>query len=203
LTSNPVATSSMSCVGTSLIYPSDMSLLAPLASHRPRPTPNNSRKRKRQKVTLSNDQHPFFVNPPPLISSITIGFNSTTEHLESEIQAKSSKCMRAVFVARGDTSSTHLYAHFPLMGSMLPHLRLVSLAKGAEGRLCETLQLRRVGVLGLMVILFCSGSHCRTTLLVQRHYFNWLKRRSPRLNFHGSEMERRLLSPRESSGLSH
>ena len=37
------------------------------------------------------------------------------------------------------------------MSSMLPHLRLVSLAKGAEARLCETLQLQRVGVIGLFV----------------------------------------------------
>jgi hypothetical protein len=59
--------------------------------------------------------------------------------------------MRVVFVARGETSSTHLYTHFPLMSSMLPHLRLVSLAKGAEARLCETLQLQRVGVIGLFV----------------------------------------------------
>jgi hypothetical protein len=32
---------------------------------------------------------------------------------------------------------------------MLPHIRLVSLAKGAETRLCETLKLQRVGVVGL------------------------------------------------------
>jgi hypothetical protein len=61
--------------------------------------------------------------------------------------------MRVVFVTRGDTSSTHLYAHFPLMASILPHVRLVSLTKGAEERLCETLQLKRVGVLGLLVIV--------------------------------------------------
>lgn len=37
------------------------------------------------------------------------------------------------------------------MATMLPHLRLVSLAKGAEARLCEMLGLQRVGVLGIMV----------------------------------------------------
>ena len=88
---------------------------------------------------------------------MTIGFNPTTEHLESEIQGNAGKHMRVVFVVRGDTSSTQLYAHFPLMVSILPHIRLVSLAKGAEARLCETLQLKRVGVIGLMV--FCSLSY--------------------------------------------
>lgn len=59
--------------------------------------------------------------------------------------------MKVVFVARGDTSSTMLYSHFPIMASMLPDVRLVSLTKGAEARLCETLKLKRVGVIGLMV----------------------------------------------------
>jgi hypothetical protein len=36
------------------------------------------------------------------------------------------------------------------MSSMLSHVRLVSLAKGVEARLCETLQMRRVGVVGLL-----------------------------------------------------
>ena len=86
---------------------------------------------------------------------MTIGFNPTTEHLEREIQKREEKGrMRVVFVTRGDTSSTHLYAHFPLMASMLPNVRLVSFAKGAEGRVCETLQLKRVGVIGLMVPSF-------------------------------------------------
>lgn len=89
---------------------------------------------------------------------MTIGFNPTTEHLESEIQKKANKRMRVVFVNRGNTSSTHLYAHFPLMASMLPHLRLVSFVKGAEERLCETLQLKRVGVLGLIVFLLSGDS---------------------------------------------
>jgi ribonuclease P/MRP protein subunit POP3 len=81
---------------------------------------------------------------------LTLGFNATTAHLESEIQEKAVQRMRVVFVARGDTSSAHLYAHFPLLSSMLSHVRLVSLAKGAEARLCETLQMRRVGVVGLL-----------------------------------------------------
>ena len=125
------------------------SLLSPLASYRPHPRETTPRKRKRHKDT--DDQHPLFVNPPPLISSLTIGFNDTTAHLESEIQGRTNQKMKAVFVARGDTSSTQFYAHFPLMVSMLPHVRFVSLAKGAEQRLCETLQLRRIGVVGLMV----------------------------------------------------
>jgi hypothetical protein len=33
---------------------------------------------------------------------------------------------------------------------MLPNVRLVSLAKGAETRLCETLKLPRVGVIGVL-----------------------------------------------------
>jgi hypothetical protein len=82
---------------------------------------------------------------------MTIGFNPTTQHLESEIQNPSNGRMKVVFVCRGDTTSTHLYAHFPLITSMLPHLRLVSLGKGAESRLCDTLRLKRVGVIGLMV----------------------------------------------------
>jgi RNase P subunit Pop3 len=128
------------------------SLLAPLASHRTHQPPNPLRKRKRRKPNTPMEHHPLFVNPPPLISDMTIGFNPTTEHLESEIQNAANKQMRAVFVARGDTSSTHLYAHFPLMASMLPHVRLVSMAKGAEQRLCEALQLKRVGVIGLLVL---------------------------------------------------
>jgi RNase P subunit Pop3 len=127
-----------------------ISLLEPLASHRLQHNTNTPRKRKRRKMNPSTDNHPLFLDPPPLVSSMTIGFNPTTEHLESEING-SSRRMRVVFVARGDTSSTHLYAHFPLMVSMLPNIRLVSLAKGAERRLCETLELKRVGVIGLMV----------------------------------------------------
>jgi len=125
------------------------SLLAPLASYRPQQSGNTSRKRKRKEGSVSI-QHPLFINPPPLVSSLTIGFNPTTEHLESEIQNTATKRMRTVFVARGDTSSTMLYSHFPMMASMLPRVRLVSLTKGAEARLCETLKLKRVGVIGLM-----------------------------------------------------
>jgi hypothetical protein len=128
-----------------------VSLLAPLASYRPQHTINISRKRKRRKSARSLDQHPLFVNPPPLVSFITIGFNPTTQHLESEVQNTISRHMRAIFVARGDTSSNHLHAHFPLLASMLPNVRLVSLAKGAEARLCETLQLKRVTVIGILV----------------------------------------------------
>src|ERR1700731_4848195 len=123
-----------------------ISLLAPLASCRPQQTGNTSRKRKRRKGSVSI-QHPLFINPPFLVSSLTIGFNSTTKHLESEIQNNATKRMRAVFVARGDTSSTMLYSHFPIIASMLPHVRLVSLTKGAEAHLCETLKLKRVGVI--------------------------------------------------------
>ena len=125
-----------------------ISLLAPLASHR---TTHASRKRKRGNQDSSTS---LFVDPPSLVSSMTVGFNPTTEHLESEIQNTSNARMKVVFVCRGDTTSTHLYAHFPLIASVLPHLRLVSLAKGAESRLSETLQLKRVGVIGLMVRFF-------------------------------------------------
>lgn len=136
-----------------------ISLLAPLASYRPQRTGNTSRKRKRRKGSVTI-QHPLFINPPFLVSSLTIGFNPTTLHLESEIQNSATKRMRAVFVARGDTSSTMLYSHFPIMASMLPHVRLVSLTKGAEARLCETLKLKRVGVIGLMVY-----SHSRRLMI--------------------------------------
>jgi hypothetical protein len=128
-----------------------ISLLSPLASHRPQQAGSNPRKRKRRKTAASPVQHPLFANPPPLVSSMTVGFNPTTEHLESEIQNTTTRRMRAVFVARGDTSSTMLYSHLPMMASMLPHMRLVSLTKGAEARLCETLRLKRVGVIGLLV----------------------------------------------------
>jgi len=121
------------------------SLLAPLAAHRPQKTAENIRKRKK-----TSSEHSLIVDPPSSVSSMTLGFNATTEHLESEIRKTSTRTMRAVFIARGDTSSTHLYAHFPLMSSMLPNVRLVSLAKGAETRLRETLKLRRVGVIGVL-----------------------------------------------------
>jgi hypothetical protein len=86
---------------------------------------------------------------------VTIGFNDTTQHLEAEIRKETDRHLRAVFVSRGDTSSSQLYAHFPMMAAMLPSLRLVSFAKGAEGSLCEALSMTRVGVIGLMVRKFC------------------------------------------------
>ena len=135
-------------IASSTIIYFKTSLLAPLASHR---TTDASGKRKRGK---QDSFTPLFMDPPPLVSSMTIGFNPTTQHLESEIQNSSNGRMKVVFVCRGDTTSTHLYAHFPLIASMLPHLRLVSFAKGAESRLCQTLQLKRVGVIGLMVSFF-------------------------------------------------
>jgi hypothetical protein len=128
---------------------SNISILSQLSSHRPQSTPTNPRKRKRPN---SEVQHPLFIDPPPLVAFLTIGFNPTTQHLESEIRHEQTTTqMRVVFVARGDTNSSQLYAHFPMMASMLPNLRLVSLAKGAEVRLCEALGLQRVGVLGVMV----------------------------------------------------
>ena len=81
----------------------------------------------------------------------TIGFNETTEHLEAEIRNETKQHLRAVFVARGDTSSSQLYAHLPMMAAMLPNLRLVSFARGAEARLCQALSKARIGVIGLMV----------------------------------------------------
>jgi RNase P subunit Pop3 len=86
---------------------------------------------------------------------VTIGFNDTTQHLEAEIRKETDRHLRAVFVARGDTSSSQLYAHFPMMAAMLPNLRLVSFAKGAEASLCEALSMTRVGVIGLMVRKLC------------------------------------------------
>jgi RNase P subunit Pop3 len=85
---------------------------------------------------------------------VTIGFNDTTQHLEAEIRKETERHLRAVFVARGDTSLSQLYAHFPMMAAMLPNLRLVSFAKGAEASLCEALSMKRVGVVGLMVHIF-------------------------------------------------
>lgn len=152
--------SSMCYAGIHFPFHTKLSLLTHFAYHRSHHSP--SRKRKRRKQPSSIDEHRVFIDPPPLASSITIGFNPTTEHLENEIQGKPCKHLKAIFVARGDTSSTQLYAHFPLMTSMLPHVRLVSLAKGAEARLCETLQLKRVGVIGLMV------SPLRTHVIVGR-----------------------------------
>jgi hypothetical protein len=112
----------------------------------------NPRKRKRGKGPVVRNQNPLFKGDHPLISYMTIGFNPTTEHLEAEIRNKHENRMKVVFVARGDTTSTHLYAHFPLMASILPHLILVSLGKGVESRLCNALELKKVGVLGLMVV---------------------------------------------------
>lgn len=91
----------------------------------------------------------------PKLGSVTIGFNDTTQHLESEIRKETDRHLRVVFVARGDTSSSQLYAHFPMMAAMLPNLRLVSFAKGAEACLCEALSIKRVGVVGLMVRKSC------------------------------------------------
>ena len=146
---------------------SNISILSPLSSHRPQSTPTNPRKRKRPN---SEVQHPLFVDPPPLVTFLTIGFNPTTQHLESEIRHEHTTThMRVVFVARGDTNSSQLYAHFPMMASMLPNLRLVSLAKGAEVRLCEALGLQRVGVLGVMVCSLTGGeADCRMGRLGQR-----------------------------------
>jgi len=85
------------------------------------------------------------------IDFVTIGFNETTQHLEAEIRNETKQHLKAVFVARGDTFSSQLYAHFPMMAAVLPNLRLVSFAKGAEARLCEALSKARIGVIGLMV----------------------------------------------------
>ena len=148
----------------------DISLLAPLASHRPQSATNNLRKRKRRS---SEGQHPLFVDPPPLVSFLTIGFNPTTHHLESEIRHETTTFLRSVFVARGDTSSTQLYAHLPMMASMLPRLRLVSLAKGAETRLCDALGLKRVGVLGIMVLGFEVMANSRMRHPEQRRCWGW------------------------------
>jgi len=127
-----------------------MRLLEPLKIHRPQ-SQNGSRKRKRASSS-DGSQQPLFIDPPPLASYLTIGFNSTTEHLEQELkQDTSQKHMRVILVARGDTNFSHLYAHFPLMVSMLPHIRLVSFPKGAEALLCGALKLKRVGVIGIMV----------------------------------------------------
>jgi hypothetical protein len=144
-----------------------ISLLSPLASHRPQQAGSTPRKHKRRKTAAPTEQHPLFKNPPPLVSSITIGFNSTIEHLESEIQNAATHCMRIVFVARGDTSSTILYSHLPIIASMLPCMRLVSLTKGAEAKLCETLRLKRVGVIGLLV-------HCEGVRLIVGWY-SWCR----------------------------
>src|SRR5271156_5861970 len=134
-----------------------ISLIAPLAAHGSHP-PTESRKRKRSKLKPSSIGLPRQAKEPtPLSSSVTIGFNPTVEHLESEIRGKETTPMAAVFVARGDTTSTQLYAQFPLMAGMLPQLRLVSLAKGAEERLCQTLKLKRVGVIGILVFHLSAG----------------------------------------------
>src|SRR5271169_1894791 len=121
-------------VPPSTVMNANISLLSPLSSNRPQSQPTNPRKRKRP--TSSQSQHPLFLNPPPLLSFLTIGFNPTTHHLESQIRHDNTPTpqLRAVFVARGDTNSSQLYAHFPMMASVLPNLRLVSLAKGAEAR---------------------------------------------------------------------
>jgi len=123
--------------------------------------------------------------PHPISNSVTLGFNQTVERLESEIRGKEITSMAAVFVARGDTTSTQLYAQFPLMAGMLPQLRLVSLAKGAEERLCQTLSLRRVGVIGILVYQVFVMINCRLVLLERKRYCSWLMRRCPRLSYHG------------------
>jgi hypothetical protein len=120
-----------------LHFKAHVSVLSPLSKH---PTQRNAPSEKTVPAA-----EPGFV---------TIGFNDTTQHLEAEIRKETDRHLRAVFVARGDTSSSQLYAHFPMMAAMLPNLRLVSFAKGAEASLCETLSMKRVGVVGLMVLTF-------------------------------------------------
>ena len=114
--------------------------------------------------------------------------------LESEIHKLSSQRLRAVFVARGDTSITHLYAHFPAMASLLPQLHLVSLLNGAEARFCEALGLQRVQVIGLMVKLSTNTVNCRMELLVRRSCFNSSKKKCPKYVSLGVLMANLLLS---------
>ncbi|KAI9723364.1 MAG: hypothetical protein M1812_001248 [Candelaria pacifica] len=169
-------------------------LLSPIGHHRTnhisKSKGKRSKKRKRAeaKATVAFDSHienassfgaPLLstVPPPPeLLSSLTIGFNSITRHLEalsleslpkacaahprppnpSASQATPTPHLAAIFVPR-DAQPPLLHAHLPtltvtasLSNPTLPQTRLVSLPKAAESKMMAALGLPCVGFVGLM-----------------------------------------------------
>ena len=108
--------------------------------------------------------HPAPHKPPmpEVLSYLTVGFNSTTRHLENEAQRTVQRPtltvsgkLAAVFVPQSDHAPI-LTSHLPLLvytASLVrrssPAIRLVNLPKRAEARLCAALHLPHVSFVGL------------------------------------------------------
>ncbi|KAG8531481.1 uncharacterized protein KY384_003110 [Bacidia gigantensis] len=143
-------------------------LLSPIGQyrlHHVTPSKGKRARKRRHQEQPSEDATVEKPNPqrPPICEHLTVGFNSTTRHLEASAQASKSAersslpHLVAVFVAVEEGSNV-LHSQFPLLckvGSKaqpdLPEIRLVSLPRGAEQRLAKALGIHRVGPIGLLV----------------------------------------------------
>lgn len=153
------------------------SLLTPIGRHWSEHITPSRGKRKRRRtnkqavaVEESDRSTKTFSKPLPLPLTglrehLTIGFNTTTRHLEALAQgstlnprseSSNAKALTAVFVPRFDQPAI-LHSHLPLLTKAaslappsLPAIRLVTLPKGAEERLGVSLSIPRVGLIGLL-----------------------------------------------------
>jgi len=150
----------------------------------PRPT----KKRKRDNDDISDDVERQQLKPlpqPELLSSILLGINNVTRHLENQLQHLStvkralngltagptaatnlSIPLKYVLVCKGDIDPLPLVAHIPHLvagcnsnsSDDASLVILVPLPKGSELLLAQAFGLPRVSVLGIMVRFITSNS---------------------------------------------
>ncbi|KAL9131096.1 MAG: hypothetical protein Q9217_000858 [Psora testacea] len=166
-------------------------LLSPIGQYRAQHVTRSKGKRqkKRKRNLKPSSSEPEILGPsaadhtesktpdiPGIEKHTTIGFNTTTRHLESLVKAVEPrtskdeefaedpslhdgsrfKPLAAVFVPR-DNKPPILHAHLPMLCQMAsmafaqsPPTRLVSLSQSAEERLASALNLPRVGLVGII-----------------------------------------------------
>ncbi|MCJ1270671.1 RNase P and RNase MRP subunit [Lobaria immixta] len=118
-----------------------------------------AKKGKKRKRSIKETFASTFIDSasPEVLEFMTVGFNTTTRHLEDLAQkCTGKKPLVAIFVPHAEQPKI-LHSHLPVLikaaslGSpSLPPIRLVPLASGAEARLIKALGIPRVGLIGLM-----------------------------------------------------
>ncbi|KAF2431770.1 hypothetical protein EJ08DRAFT_557761, partial [Tothia fuscella] len=140
-----------------------------------------SKKRKRTEIEIPANTNPEGVlledddkispSPTPeLRNFITVGFNSTSRHLESMISPnvtteekspqapkskQTTKLLAAIFLTAASTNYLP-YSHLPTLASLAssthpesPAIRLVQLGNTSESKLSEALGIPRIGIIGV------------------------------------------------------
>lgn len=127
------------------------------------------KKRKRKQASVSQhfpegantEENAVISVRPEIHEYVTVGFNSTTRHLETlakgGYETQKLAKMAAVFVPLKDAKASMIRSHLPLLcktaskaRGTLQETRLLSLPKGAEARLATALGIHRVGTIGVM-----------------------------------------------------